>query len=76
MTLVDLAVSAVVEDGPLPLKSSVAGTGRVARTISRLWVAHLPLEGSMGAVGGLVVSGTTPWATSLSFSTALTCSAS
>ena len=36
LALVDLAVSAAMEARPLPLRSSLAGIGRVAKTISRL----------------------------------------
>ena len=35
VALVELAISAAVEVGPLPLGSSLAGIGRVARTIAR-----------------------------------------
>ena len=76
MALVGLAVAAVVETGPLPLESSLVGIGRVARTISRLWVTSLSLEGSLGAAGGLVASRATPLVVSFSFSAALTCSTS
>ena len=60
MALVDLAVLVVVEAGPLPLGSSLAGTRRVAKTISRFLKASLPLEGSLGKAGGLAALGTTP----------------
>ena len=62
--------------GPLPLGSSLVCMGRIARTISRLWKAHLSLERSLGAIGGLIASRTTPLVVSFSFSAALTSSAS
>ena len=42
--------------GPIPLKSSLIGIGRVARTISMLWEASFSLEGSLGATGGWAAS--------------------
>ena len=43
----------VVKDvGPLSLRSSLVGTGRVARTMSIVWGASTSLEGSLGATGG------------------------
>ena len=62
--------------GPLPLRSSLVGIGRVANTISILWEASFSLEGSLEAAEGRVAS----WATSLAmpaaFSTTSYCSAS
>ena len=53
---------AVVKNvGPLPLRSSLVGIGRVVKTISMLWEASFSLEGSLGAAGGWMA----PWATSL-----------
>ena len=71
--MVGLSVAAVVEIGPLPLESSLVGIGRVARTIYRLWETSLSSGGSLGAVGGLVVSGATPLVVSFFFSATLTC---
>ena len=46
-------VGVVVKDvGPLSLRSSLVGTGRVARTMSIVWGASTSLEGSLGATGG------------------------
>ena len=43
----------VVKDvGPLSLRSSLVGTGRVARMMSIVWGASTSLEGSLGATGG------------------------
>ena len=47
--------------GPLPLRSSLVGIGRVAKTISMLWKASFSLEGSLRVAGGWAAS----WATSL-----------
>ena len=52
----DLVALVAVEAGPLPLGFSLAGIGRVARTISRLWEVSLPFEGSLSAAEGLVAS--------------------
>ena len=51
----------VVDSGPLPLRSSLEGMGRVVRTISMLWEASFSLKGSLGAAEGRWAS----WATSL-----------
>ena len=50
----------------MPLGSPLAGSGRVARTISIL-CASLSLVGSWGAAEDFVASGTTPLVTSASF---------
>ena len=44
--------AAVVDAGPLPLRSSLEGMGRVASTIFMLWGASFSLGGSLGAAGG------------------------
>ena len=44
--------AAMVDAGPLPLRSSLEGMGRVARTIFMLWEASFFLGGSLGAAGG------------------------
>ena len=62
--------------GPLPLRSSSVGIGRVASTISMLQEASFSLEGSLGAVGGKVVSWATSLAMSAAFSTTSYCFAS
>ena len=54
------AAATTGEVGPLPLKSSLTGMGRVARTGSWLWEVTFTSEGSLGTAGGLVTSGTTP----------------
>ena len=63
-------VAAMEDAGPLPLSSSLAGTGRVASTISMLWEASFSLEGSLVVAGGKGAS----WATSLVVSTAFSAS--
>ena len=61
---------AVVKDvGPLPLRSSLVGIGRVVKTISMLWEASFSLEGSFGAAEGWMASWATSLVTSASFST-------
>lgn len=81
----DWAGAAAEDSGPLPLRSSLAGTGRVFRTISIMWEASFSLGGSLGAigglvasgvVGGLVTSGATPLVMSVSFLATLGYSAS
>ena len=52
--------AAMVDAGPLPLRSSLEGMGRVASTISMLWEASFLLGGSLGASEGRWAS----WATS------------
>lgn len=74
MPLEGLITSVVVEVGPLPLGSSLVGKGRVVRIISKSLEDSLPLEGSLGATRGFVVSRTTPLDDSFSFSVALACS--
>ena len=56
----------VMDVGPLPLRSSLKGMGRVASMIFMLWEAFFSLEGSLGASGGRWAS----WATSLVVSVA------
>jgi len=70
-------VEAVVEDaGPLPLRSSLVGIGRVASTISILWEASFSLEGSLEAAEGRVASWATSLVMSVAFSASLDCSTS
>ena len=67
-------MEAVVEDaGPLPLKSSLVGIGRVASTISILWEASFSLRESLGAIEDLVVSGAIPFVVFFSFSAIPSC---
>jgi len=44
--------AAVMDVGPLPLRSSLKGMGRVANMIFMLWEAFFFLKGSLGASGG------------------------
>ena len=83
--LVVWAGAAAEDSGPLPLRSSLVGTGRVAKTISILWEASFSLGKSLGAVGGLVAaiaaeglvaSGATLLVVFVSFSATPGCSAS
>ena len=67
-------MEAIVEDaGPLPLRSSLVGIGRVASTISILWEASFSLDGSLGAAGGWMASWATSLVTSASFLATLCC---
>ena len=66
--LADWAGADAEDAGPLPLGSSLASIGRVARTISMLCEASFSLKGSLGAVGGWVASGAASLLVSASFS--------
>ena len=67
-------MEAAVEDvGPLPLRSSLVGIGRVANIISMLWEASFSLEGSLGVAGGRVASWATSLVVSAAFSASLNC---
>ena len=62
-------VEAIVEDArPLPLRSSLVGIGRVARTIYMLWEASFSLKGFLGVAKGWVASRATSLVISASFS--------
>ena len=83
----DWVGAAIKDSRPLPLRSSLAGIERVAKTISIFWEAFFSLRrggGSLGtsgglvalgAIGGLVTLGATPLVVSISFSTTPGCSA-
>ena len=60
-------VAAAKDAGPLPLGSSLAGMGKVAKTNLWLWEATPPLEKSLGASEGFDISGATSLGTSFSF---------
>ena len=57
--LVGWAVATAKDARPLPLDSSLAGMGKVTKTISWLWETTPPLEESVGAARGFVVLGPT-----------------
>ena len=51
----------MVDAGPLPLRSSLEGMGRVTSTISMFWEAFFSLGGSLGASRGRGHPGPLPW---------------
>ena len=71
--LMDWAAATTGEAGPLPLESSFTGMGSVAKTGSWLWEVTFTSKGSLGTVGGLVTSRTTPLVVSFFSSMALVC---
>ena len=70
-SLVDWVSVAFRASGPLPLRSSLVGTRRVAKTISILGGASFSWDRSWGVAGGLMASGVTPLLVTASFSTTL-----
>ena len=54
--LVDWAVAAAEDAGPLSLDFSLVRIGKFAKTNSWLWETAPPLEESLGVIGGFVVS--------------------
>ena len=69
------AVAAAEDAGPLPLGSSLAGIGKVAKTNSWLWETTPPSEESLAVAEGFVISRATSLGFSFSFSAAPVCSA-
>ena len=68
-------VTATKDVGPLPLGSSLARMGKVAKTNSWLWEITPPSEKSLGAAEDFVISKTASLGFSFSFLVAPICSA-